>query len=86
MVPFILLFALWVALNFVDYALTKKIISMGGKELNPLIRFVGMIPAKIGFTGLLVGYYFFTGRWELFIPCDIAMGLVCGWNFWQMRK
>ena len=62
-----------------------RILKHGGKELNPVINKIGVIPSKaiaIGVTGLM-GYFV---SWGIFVPLDIIMIGCCVWNYTQIRK
>ena len=87
MIPFILLFILFNILNWLDYYLIRCSLKLGGKELNFVIRAVGLLPAKIGATILfgLAGYFI---NYTILIPASIIMAGACTWNYyiWQSIK
>ena len=85
MIPFIYLFILFNILNWLDFYLTKKILDDGGRELNPVIRFLGLLPAKIGATVFvgLTGYFI---HYAIIIPVTIILAGVCVWNYYQLKK
>ncbi len=81
----VLLLIAWVILNLVDYLLTQKILSEGGKELNPVVRTLGLLPVKIvsmvvaGVLGWFLPVYFIAG-------IDVLLVAVCVWNLIQSKK
>jgi hypothetical protein len=78
-------FGVFIVLNGVDYYLTKRILKYGGKELNPVINKIGIIPSKtiaVGAAGLM-GYFV---SWGVFVPLNIIMVGCCVWNYVQIKR
>ena len=85
MIPFISLYLLFNILNWLDFYLTKIILRKGGKEINPIIRTVELLPVKIGATVLfgLAGYFI---GYSVLIPVNMVMAGACTWNYYQLKK
>ena len=84
MLGFILIL-IFIALNFLDYTLTCKIIKLGGKEINPVIKIFGIIPVKVVVFIFLLLFYNFID-WRVFAIPDVIFAGVCIWNFIQLKK
>jgi hypothetical protein len=60
----IIIYICVVALNVADYITTRVVLSHGGRELNPIMRWIidgGLfIPAKIILTGIIISGLYFT--------------------------
>lgn len=82
---FILLFILFNILSGVDYYLTKRILKLGGRERSPVMKFLGLLPAKIGgsILGGLLGYFI---HWVILILPSMALAGVCVYNYYQLEK
>ncbi len=80
------LILVFVLLSILDYILTQKIIAKGGKELNPFLNFVGMLPGKI-ISAVIVGVaYILIPFIYIFVVADVILLGVCIWNFFQWKK
>ncbi len=76
----------FVALNIIDSLLTKSVLKMGGVEVNPLIKRLGLYPIKIGGTILLIILSVFASFLLVFLIADFVLFLVCAWNYVQYDK
>jgi hypothetical protein len=85
MIPFISLYILFTILNWLDFYFTRIILRKGGKELNPVIKFLGLLPAKIA-GQILIGLFGYFGNWAVLIPVDMILIGTCIWNYIQLRK
>ncbi len=86
MILLITLVLLFLLLSFLDYWLTQKIIDSGGRELNPILNFIGLIPGKI-ISAVMVGVaYILIPFIYVFVVADILMLIPCVWNFIRWRK
>ena len=76
---------LFLIVNWLDFYLTKRGLSKGGVELNPVIKFIGLLPTKIATSILIIGIGFYINKWILVasLPPLIFVGI---WNFIQFRK
>jgi hypothetical protein len=89
----ILLIILFNLLNIFDILITKKFLSLGIKELNPIIKLYmeqvndkWWIPKIV--SGLCVTYVFlfvFSQPTIIVVICIILFG-VCCWNLYQIKK
>ncbi len=81
-----------ICLSIVDIVLTNRIISDGGKELNPIIRCLmeklgssWWIP-KLVVTVLVVLFLVWIGHWiPLLVVFSIMSGIVI-WNIKELRR
>jgi hypothetical protein len=80
----IILSILFLIFNWLDYWLTRKIIAKGGKELNPIIKFIGLLPSKIVGSILVVAAGYFS-VWALAAP-TLAIAGACVWNTIQFKR
>jgi hypothetical protein len=80
----IILSILFLVFNWLDYWLTKTVIAKGGTELNPIIKFIGLLPSKIVGSILVVAAGYFS-IYALIAP-TLAMAGVCVWNYVQFKK
>lgn len=77
-------FGIFTILNGLDYYLTKRILKSGGKELNPIVDVIGLVPTKaIAITSAGVMACF---GCKIFVPLNIVMAGVCTWNYIQVKK
>jgi hypothetical protein len=85
MVYFIVFSLLFIVLNILDWYWTKRIIDRGGKELNPVLKYLGIGIAKLIFVPLFIvaGYFL---SWEVLAGASIPIFGVCIWNLIQLRK
>ena len=82
--------AIFSLLQVADAALTYKVISAGGVELNPVMRWlfdrIGVIP------GLVIAKVLITALVVLFAPWQVVAGLcvlyagVVSWNTYQLYR
>lgn len=80
------LIVIYVVLNIIDYLLTKKVLNLGGIELNLFQRWIGMVPAKILGTLIIVGGYIYTHQISVWIGVDVILSCICVWNYFQYLK
>lgn len=86
MILLLVLMLVFVGLSLLDYYLTQKIIDSGGRELNPILNFIGLIPGKI-ISAVMVGVaYLLMPFIYIFVVADILILIPCVWNFIQWRK
>ncbi len=71
-------------LQALDFYLTKLVLKKGGIELNPIFKYIGMIPVKVISSILIVGGIFYLTVVGI-IPI-VIMICVCIWNYKQYRK
>jgi len=76
---------LFIVLNIVDWYLTKRIIDLGGRELNPILKKFGIGSVKLMICPLFVlaGYFL---HWAVLVIPNVLMLATCVWNFIQLRK
>lgn len=86
------LFLLFLALQLLDYELTTGILKLGGRELNPAVRWAldrfgnaGLIAWKL--VACAAGYVLMQSglTWALAALCLFYAGIV-GWNWRQVQK
>jgi len=76
----------YVGLSVLDYLLTQEILDKGGKELNPFLNFVGLLPGKI-ISAVIVGIaYILIPFIYIFVVADVLLLGVCIWNFFQWKQ
>jgi len=82
---FVSLSIMLVIFNTIDIYLTRLILLLGGKKLNPIICKFGMVQVKLVgcFILLLAGYFIHTAI--LIIPNVMILG-VCIWNLIQIGR
>jgi len=80
----IILSILFLVFNWADWYLTKRILAKGGTELNPVIKFLGLVPAKIVSSILVLAAGYFS-VWAL-VPTTLAAAGACVWNTVQLKK
>jgi len=69
-----------------DLVLTRKILSLGGRELNPIMRNPELwIPVKLFVTVICIVLSIFTSWYALIFP-NILMFIVCLWNLNIYRR
>jgi len=79
-IPAILL----IILQFLDIFLTKKILSAGGRELNPLIRKYGYwIKIPVTIFALAAGFFIHP---IIILPPILIMIGVCIWNYYTLKR
>jgi len=78
LIPLLLLYIL---LNCLDYWLTQSSIKIGAKEINPIIKFIGLIPSKIVGTIILTTAYVITLDIKIWYAIDFILLGICIWNF-----
>jgi hypothetical protein len=88
---------IFIALQVLDAVLTKRIISAGGRELNPFMawlqrKFGGwtwlLIPKLIGcvfIVTLVVMFSYWTPMLWIVIGLDVFYGYIC-WRNWRVLK
>lgn len=86
------LFLAFAALQLADYELTAGILARGGRELNPLVRWLiarlgnaGLVLAKL--VAVALGYVLaYHGETALLAAgCVLYVG-ICAWNWRQARS
>jgi len=80
------LIAIYIVLNVIDYVLTKKVLNLGGIELNLFQRWIGAIPAKIIGTLVIVVGYIYSRQISIWIGIDVVFLCICVWNYFQYLK
>ena len=85
MTYFILISTLFIAVNILDWYLTKRIIDNGGRELNPILRKFGVARMKLIVCPvlILVGYLL---HWVALIVPTLIIAGVCVWNYRVLSK
>lgn len=81
-----ILILIYVVLNVIDYIFTKKVLNLGGIELNPFQRWIGAVPGKIIGTLVVVGGYIYTRQISIWIGIDVVFLCICMWNYFQYLK
>lgn len=81
----ILVAIIFILLNVVDWYLTQRILKKGGRELNPVIRWIGVTRSKLIFVPIVVILGFLIDWVVLIIPV-LLLAAVCIWNYIQLRK
>ena len=72
-------------LNWLDYYLTIVILKSGGRELNPILRALGLVPVKVvGNIGIGIIIYFTS--WISSIIPVLGLLFCCVWNSYQFMK
>lgn len=86
MMLLVILILIYVVLNVIDYVLTKKVLGLGGIELNLIQRWTGTVPAKIIGSLMIVGGYIYTCQISIWIGIDVVLFCICVWNYFQYLK
>jgi hypothetical protein len=81
----IILSVTFLIFNWLDYYFTKRLLDLGGTEINPVIKYLGLLPVKIASSVLwvLLGWW---GHWLFLVPLNAVL---CGawiWNYFQVKK
>lgn len=84
------LFALFAVLQFLDYELTSGLLQRGGRELNPVVRWMmerfgqqqGLMLAKLAALGVGAFLAYTGSAWALAALCVVYVGVVA-WNWRQ---
>jgi hypothetical protein len=90
------LFILFAALQVIDAYLTVRVLSQGGRELNPMIAWfmdkLGVIPALVVLKGIgiavVAGLVWSGNEYAdefLMVFCALYVG-VAVWNYQQLRR
>jgi hypothetical protein len=82
----ILLLITYILLNYIDYWLTQKVLKLGAKEINPIVRWLRLIPSKVIGTIILTTGYILTSNVKIWYGIDFILLGICIWNFVQFKK
>lgn len=81
----LILFIFFVLFNALDYYITRRVLDHSGRELNPVVRYLGLLPAKlIGIV--LFGFVCYFFPWPAMAVGNILMAVACVWNYFQLKK
>lgn len=84
----ILLSVIFVVLNFLDFITTRKILSLNGYEMNPIVRFLMkfniFLPVKIIVTLILAIVIIISPNYTPGIILCIIMSVVVINNYYQL--
>jgi hypothetical protein len=83
--PKIILIVVFLLLQTIDILLTRKILSLGGRELNPIMRGKYSIWIKAGASIIVIAGGLLTHWLVLVLPIAIMIG-VCVWNYRILRE
>ena len=87
-----ILIVLFTALQVADVLLTLQIHKRGGRELNPLMRWLmdeyGTLPALVVSKAVLLAlaYFYLVGFPSVLIALCAGYAGLAGWNVMQLRK
>ena len=82
----IFLLIIYILLNCIDYWLTQRAIQLGAKEINPILRWLRLIPGKVIGTIILTTGYILTSNIKIWYGIDFILLGICIWNFVQFKK
>jgi len=74
---------LFIILNGVDFWLTRRILKAGGRELNPIIRKLGLWQVKVGGIIVVLLWWLITGIEFPIHLLNLSLLAVCIWNLFQ---